>query len=72
MADRYAKYDPRNMRENPKDELEDQLADEEAQHEIDLLLSRIGNSPNFRRRVVTKLAKRQLDADRREPADNGL
>jgi hypothetical protein len=71
MANRYAKYDPRNMRENPKDELEDQLADEEAQHEINLLLSRIGNSPNFRRRVVTKLAKRELD-DGREAEDNGL
>ena len=36
MADRYAKYDPRNMRENPQDELEEQLADDEAQHEMDM------------------------------------
>jgi hypothetical protein len=72
MNDRYSKYDFRNIRERPTDELEEQLADEEADQEAAKFLEKYGSSRNFRRRVLTKLAKRELDADGKEPADNGL
>ena len=58
--DRYAKYDPRNIRENPKDELEQSLAEEEAAREVELFLDRHRDSPNFRRRVAVKIAQREI------------
>jgi hypothetical protein len=43
------------MRENPKDELEQKLAEEEADFEVQQFLSRF--TPKFRQRVEMKIAE---------------
>jgi hypothetical protein len=68
-TNRYQKYSIENMRENPKDLMEEELAEGEANQLADQILNRIGNSPNFRNRVITKLAQRELQA--RDKATNG-
>jgi hypothetical protein len=60
--DRYQKYSIEHLREHPKDPMEEQLAEDEAQQVVDQILNRIGTGPNFRSRVITKLAQTELTA----------
>jgi hypothetical protein len=70
--DRYAKADPRNIRENPKDDLDEALAEDEAAREVDLFLDRYRNSPNFRRRVALKIAQREVLANKTNETRNNV
>jgi hypothetical protein len=67
-TNRYEKYSVENLRENPRDEMEEQLAEDEAQQLAEQIMSRLGSGPNFRRRVVRKIAERELNSAKREVA----
>ena len=58
FGERYQKYDLFNLRENPKDDLEMQYAEEEAEREAEQRIA--GLSPNLRRRVALKIAQKVL------------
>lgn len=64
MNDRYSKYDFRNIREHPTDELEERFSEEEADQEAAKFLDKYGRSPNFRRRIATKIAQQEISPNR--------
>jgi hypothetical protein len=59
-TNRYEKYSIERVRENPSDAMEEELAEAEAQQFVDQVLNRIGRGPNFRNRIITKLAETEL------------
>ena len=65
-TNRYEKYSIERMRENPGDPMEEELADTEAKQVADKILNHIGNSPNFRRRILKKMTERELNNAKRE------
>jgi len=65
-ANRYEKYSVENLREDPKDEMEEQLAEDEAQQLAEQIMFRLGSGPNFRRRVLKKMTEQELNKAKRE------
>src|SRR5262245_18862803 len=68
---KYSRLDLRYLCEHPADELEEAFAEEEANREADLILSRFASDSNFKRGVITKLAERELAA-RHHKTSNGI
>ena len=67
-GERYRKYDLLNLRENPKDDLERQYAAEEVEREAEQRIA--GLSPNIKRRVALKIARKVLgDLPQPEPVE---
>ena len=64
-TERYARSNPKVIRENPRDELEEAFAEEEAEREASLILDKYSKDPNFRRRLVVKLTDKELAATKR-------
>jgi hypothetical protein len=62
-SERYEKYDPRFIRENPKDQFEEDLARSEAEVEANKFFDQYANSPKFRKRLATAIAKMELGSD---------
>jgi hypothetical protein len=60
IHERYADAALSRVIERPRDELEEQYAQEEAQAQAKAIWSRFGNSENHRRRVITLLAQEAL------------
>jgi hypothetical protein len=65
-ANRYEKYSIENIRENPKDDMELQLAESDAEVLAGQIMDHLGSGPNFRRRVIRKINERELKTAKKE------
>lgn len=70
--ERYADVDLRRMIEAPRDALEEEYSNQEANAEAQRVWDRLSKSPKHRERVIKLLAREALDTTPRQQAEQSL